>query len=80
MCPGPIMVRYRYGMSNTVDQSFCEAFIGNTMINDLFFIDNVIIFTELLNVLMVALEALDKKTKALKHQTSRAKTKVNVLV
>ena len=61
-----------------VDQSHCGASVGNTKITDLFFADGAVIFAESLEVLMMALEALQKEAKPLEFQISWPKTKVQI--
>ena len=65
-------------MGRFVDQSHCEASVGNTKITDLVFADDAVIFAESLEVLVMALEALHEKTKTSGRQVSWPKTKVQV--
>ena len=50
-------------LSTVVDQSHCGASVSNTNITDFVFADNAVIFTESLEVLMMALEALHDMAK-----------------
>ena len=61
-----------------VEQSHCEAPVGNTKIVDLVFADDAAIFAESLEVLVMALEALHEEVKPLGLKVSWAKTKVQV--
>ncbi|KAG0725162.1 DNA replication licensing factor MCM4 [Chionoecetes opilio] len=61
-----------------VDQSDCGASVGNTKITDLVFADDVVIFAESLEVLVMALEALHEEAKPLGLEVSWLKTKVQV--
>ena len=59
-------------------QSHCGASVGNTEITDLVFANDATIFTESLEVLVMALEALHGELKPLGLKVSRAKTKIQV--
>ena len=58
-------------LGRVVDQIHCEASVGNTKITDLVFADDAVIFAELLEILMMALEALHKEMKPLRLQVSQ---------
>ena len=57
-------------LGRVVAQSHCGASVSNTKIIDLIFADDAIIFTESLEVLVMALEALHKGAKPLGVQVS----------
>ncbi|KAG0714672.1 hypothetical protein GWK47_013640 [Chionoecetes opilio] len=63
-------------LGKVVDQSNCEASLGNTKITDLVFADDAVIFAESLEVLVMALEALHEEAKPLGLEVSWLKTKV----
>ncbi|KAG0716601.1 LINE-1 reverse transcriptase [Chionoecetes opilio] len=65
-------------LDKVVDQSDCGASVGNTKITDLVFADDVVIFAESLEVLVMALEALHEEAKPLGLEVSWLKTKVQV--
>ncbi|KAG0712224.1 hypothetical protein GWK47_018960 [Chionoecetes opilio] len=65
-------------LDKVVDQSDCEASVGNTKITDLVFADDAVIFAESLEVLVMALEALHEEAKPLGLEVSWLKTKVQV--
>ena len=48
-----------------VNQSHCGASIGNTKITDLAFVDDVVIFAESLEVLVMAVETLHEEVEAI---------------
>ncbi|KAG0714021.1 hypothetical protein GWK47_014949 [Chionoecetes opilio] len=64
-------------LDKVVDQSDCGAFVGNTKITDLVFADDAVIFAESLEVLVMALEALQEEAKPLGLEVSWLKTKVS---
>ena len=64
-------------LSRVLDQSYCEASVGNTKITDLLFADDAVMFAESLEVLVMVLEAL-QQAKPLGLQVSWPKTKVQV--
>ena len=53
-------------LGTVVDQSHCGASVGNTKITDLVFVDDAVIFAELLEVLVVALKVLHEEAKPLR--------------
>ena len=61
-----------------MDQSHCEASVDSTEITYLVFANDVVVFAELLEVLVMALEALHKEAKMLGFQISWAKTKTDM--
>ena len=61
-----------------VERSHCEAFVCNTLITNIVFADDAAIFTESLELLVMALEALHEEVKPLGLKVSWAKTKVQV--
>ncbi|KAG0712322.1 hypothetical protein GWK47_018747 [Chionoecetes opilio] len=65
-------------LGKVVDQSDCGASFGNAKITDLVFADDAVIFTESLEVLVMALGALHEEAKPLGLGVSRLKTKVQV--
>ncbi|KAG0725809.1 Dolichol-phosphate mannosyltransferase subunit 1 [Chionoecetes opilio] len=65
-------------LGKVVDQSDCGASLGNTKIIDLVFADDAVTFTESLEVLVMALEALHEEAKPLGLEVSWLKTKVQV--
>ena len=48
-------------LGRVVDQSHCGVSVGNTKITHLVFVDDAVIFTESLEPLMMALEALHEE-------------------
>ena len=52
-------------LGRVVEQSHCGPSVGNTEITDLVFADDAAIFTESLEVLVMALEALHEEVKPL---------------
>ncbi|KAG0727703.1 hypothetical protein GWK47_034103 [Chionoecetes opilio] len=66
-------------LGKVVDQSDCEASLGNTKITDLVFADDARIFPESLEVLVMALEALHEEAKPLGLEVSWLKTKVQAM-
>ncbi|KAG0711984.1 hypothetical protein GWK47_019421 [Chionoecetes opilio] len=65
-------------LGRVVDQSDCEASLGNTKITDLVFADDAVIFAESLEVLVMALVALHEEAKPLGLEVFWLKTKVQV--
>ena len=54
-----------FNTGRVADRSHCRASVGNTEITDLVFADDAAIFTESLEVLVMALESLYEKAKPL---------------
>ena len=65
-------------LGRVVDQSHCGASVGNTMITDLVFADDAVIFAESLEILELALGVLHEEAKPLGLKVSWPKTKVQV--
>ncbi|KAG0714334.1 putative uncharacterized transposon-derived protein F52C9.6 [Chionoecetes opilio] len=65
-------------LGKVVDQSDCGASFGNRNITDLVFADVAVIFDESLDVLVMALDALQEEAKPLGLKVSWLKTKVQV--
>ena len=63
-------------LGRVVEQSHCVASVGNTEIIDLVFADDAVVFVESLEVLVMALEALQEEAKPLEIQVSWSTTKV----
>lgn len=63
-------------LGKVVDRSHCGASVGNTRVTDLAFADDAVILAESLDVLVVALEALNEEAKPLGLKVSWIKTKV----
>ena len=61
-----------------MDQSHCGASVGNTKITDHVFIDDVVIFAESLEALVMAFKVLHEETKPLGLQVFWPKSKVQV--
>ena len=74
----PVYTCMDWVLGRVVDQKHCAASVGNTKITDLGFADDAVIFTESLEVLVMALEALHEEAKPLGVQVSWPKTKVHV--
>ena len=64
--------------NRVVKESHCGASIGKIEITDFVFADDAAIFTESLEVLVMALETLQEEVKPLGFKVSWAKTKVQV--
>ena len=65
-------------LGRVVEQSHCEASVSNTDITHLVFADDAAVFTESLEILVMALEALHEEVKPLGLKVSWAKTRVEV--
>ncbi|CAH1233043.1 Hypp565 [Branchiostoma lanceolatum] len=68
-----------YVMGRTVAQCACGASFGDITITDLDYADDVAILAELLDVLQLALEVMDRETQPLGLMVSWEKTKVQSL-
>ena len=80
MRPCSIIFQYLHGLDTgrVVHQSHCGASFGNAKITDLVFANDAVIFTESLEVLVMAFKTLHEEAKPLGLRVSWPKTKVQV--
>ena len=65
LAPSPFNTCMDWVLGRVVEQGHCGASVGNTKITDLVFADVAAIFSESLEVLVMALEALHEEVKPL---------------